>query len=40
LRALSVELRLREVEELQREVEEIRGALEVRKESRWGYGSS
>jgi hypothetical protein len=40
LRAISVELKVREVEELAREVEEIRDALETRKESRWGYGSS
>jgi glutathione S-transferase len=40
LRALSLELKIREVEELAREVEEIRAALEARKESRWGYGSS
>jgi hypothetical protein len=40
LRALSLELKIREVEELVREVEEIRAALETRKESRWGYGSS
>jgi hypothetical protein len=40
LRAVSVELKIREVEELAREVEEIRDALETRKESRWGYGSS
>ena len=40
LRALSLDLKIREVEELAREVEEIRDALEARKESRWGYGSS
>ena len=40
IRALSLEVRLREVEDLAREVEEIRAALEIRKESRWGYGSS
>jgi hypothetical protein len=40
IRAVSVELKVREVEELAREVEEIRDALETRKESRWGYGSS
>ncbi len=37
IRAVSVELKLRETEELTREVEEIREALEMRKEQRrWG----
>ena len=36
IRAVSVELRLREVEELAREVEELRDALEVQRERRWG----
>jgi hypothetical protein len=40
LRAVSVELKVKEVEELAREVEVIRDALESRKESKWGYGSS
>ena len=36
IRAISVELRLREVEELAREVEELRDALEVQRDRRWG----
>jgi hypothetical protein len=40
IRAVSVELKVREQEELAHEIEELRGALEVRKESKWRYGSS
>ncbi len=40
IRAVGMELKVREVEELAREVEELRDALETRKGSRWGYGSS
>ena len=36
LRAVSVESKVREVEELALEVEELRGALEVRRERKWG----
>ena len=36
IRAVSVELKVREAEELAREVEELRDALEVQRERRWG----
>ncbi len=36
IRAIGMEMKVREMEELAREVEEIREALESRKESRWG----
>jgi hypothetical protein len=36
IRAVSVELKVRELEELAKEVEDLREALQARKESRWG----
>jgi hypothetical protein len=36
IRAIGMELKVKEVEELTHEIEEIRGALQVRKKRRWG----
>jgi hypothetical protein len=41
LRAIGMELKLREVEELAHEVEELRSLVEAKKEdNRWGYGTN
>jgi hypothetical protein len=36
IRAIGMEMKVKEVEELSREVEELRDALEARRESKWG----